>query len=89
LAWRATGGARASLAARYTGSQFEDDLNEQILPNALTFDATASIPLGKALALEARAENITDERVVAGISGAGVIERATPRTIWIALRYGR
>jgi outer membrane receptor protein involved in Fe transport len=88
LSWRSANGARASLAGRYTGSQYEDDLNEQILPDALTFEATASLPLTRSLSIEARAENVTDERVVAGISGAGSIERATPRTFWIGLRYG-
>jgi outer membrane receptor protein involved in Fe transport len=88
LAWRGAGSARASITARYTGRQFEDDLNEQILPDALTFDAAASLPLARALALEARAENLTGQRVVAGITGAGIVERATPRTLWIGLRYG-
>jgi outer membrane receptor protein involved in Fe transport len=87
LAWRGVSGTRASLTTRYTGAQFEDDLNEQILPDALTFDAAASLPLTPRLSLEARAENIGDERVVAGISGAGIVERATPRTLWIGLRF--
>jgi hypothetical protein len=47
------------------------------------------VPLTAALSIEARAENIGDERVVAGISGAGIVERATPRTLWIGIRYGR
>ena len=85
LAWRGVGGARAALTGRYTGSQYEDDLNQQLLPDALTFDAAASLPLTRSLSLEARAENLTDERVVAGISGAGIVERATPRTLWIGL----
>ena len=34
-----------------------------------------------------RAENIGDARVEAGISGANIIEQATPRTLWIGLRY--
>jgi outer membrane receptor protein involved in Fe transport len=89
ISWRHGDGALASLAARYTGRQFEDDLNAQILPAALTFDATASIPISTRVRLEARAENFTDERVVAGISGAGIVERATPRTLWIGLRHGR
>jgi hypothetical protein len=40
------------------------------------------------LAIEARAENIGDARVEAGISGADIVERATPRTLWIGLRFG-
>ena len=40
-----------------------------------------------ALAIEGRAENLTDARVEAGISGADIVERATPRTLWLGLRY--
>jgi len=36
--------------------------------------------------LEARAENLFDERVEAGVSGADLVERATPRTLWIGVR---
>ncbi|HEV2078850.1 MAG TPA: TonB-dependent receptor [Allosphingosinicella sp.] len=86
LSWRAPAGHRASLTARYVGSQFEDDLNQQLLPDALTFDAAASYAVSSAVSVEARAENITDERVVAGISGNGLIERATPRTFWLGLK---
>ncbi len=36
--------------------------------------------------MEARGENLFDERVEAGISGADIVERATPRTLWIGVR---
>jgi outer membrane receptor protein involved in Fe transport len=85
--WRRSDGAGGSLAARWTGAQYEDDLNRQRLPSALTFDAAAALPLARGLSIEARAENLTDERVVAGISSAGIVERATPRTLWIGLRW--
>ena len=87
-AWRAAKGGRAALTARYVGSQFEDDLNGQSLPSALTFDAAASWPLTKSMAVEARAENLTNHPVLAAISGDGILERATPRTLWIGLRVG-
>jgi outer membrane receptor protein involved in Fe transport len=87
IAWQSPRGAVASLAGRYTGNQFEDDLNRQLIPDAFTLDAAALLPVGGALALEARAENLTDARVVAGISAAGIVERATPRTLWIGLRW--
>jgi outer membrane receptor protein involved in Fe transport len=87
LAWRSGRGALASMSARYVSAQYEDDLNRQRIPGALTFDAAAALPLGKGLAIEVRAENIADKRVIAGISGDGILERATPRTLWVGLRY--
>ena len=85
--WRRSDGAGGSLVARWTGSQFEDDLNAEPLPAAFTLDASAAWPLSRALTIEARAENLGGERVVAGISAAGIVERATPRTFWIGLRW--
>ncbi|NIJ22116.1 outer membrane receptor protein involved in Fe transport [Sphingomonas naasensis] len=76
-----------ALTARYASPQFEDDQNSRALADALTFDATAAVPLTRSLSAEARAENLTDTRIEAGISGPGVIERATPRTLWFGLRY--
>lgn len=87
LSWADPGGVRASVSARYTGAQFEDDLNAQRLPDALTFDVVAAIPLTRTLLIEARGENVGNEPVIAGISGAGIVERATPRTFWFGLRY--
>jgi outer membrane receptor protein involved in Fe transport len=81
-------GARASVTARYSGGQFEDDLNRQLLPAAFTLDATALVPIGRRIAIEARAENAANARILAGISGDGVRERATPRTLWVGLRLG-
>ncbi len=86
LAW-AHGEASASFTARYTGPQFEDDQNTRSLASAFTLDASAALPLTRDLAIEARAENLFDERVESGISGPGVVERATPRTLWLGLRF--
>ncbi|UYY57576.1 TonB-dependent receptor [Sphingomonas sp. S2-65] len=77
----------ASLTARYIGPQFEDDQNSRALADAITFDALVAVPVSSELAVEARAENLTDARVEATISGPGIIERATPRTLWIGVRY--
>lgn len=87
-AWQGPTGAGASATIRYAGAQYEDDLNQQLLPDALTVDAAAAIPIARGIRLAARAENLGDARVVAGISGTGLIERATPRTFWIGLRFG-
>ena len=89
LSWQAVAGARASLTARYVGKQNEDDLGTKTLDDAVTFDGAASVPIARGVSIEARAENLADARVEAGISGAGVIERATPRTVWIGLKVAR
>lgn len=86
MAWH-RGDLGASLTARYASPQYEDDQNSRELADALTFDAVAALPLTRNLSVEGRAENLADARVEAGISGPGVIERATPRTLWLGLRY--
>jgi outer membrane receptor protein involved in Fe transport len=86
LGWRGLTGARASATLRYAGAQFEDDLNEAKLPDAVTLDLAGSIPIARFLRVEARAENVTGSRVVAAISSSGLVERATPRTLWVGLR---
>ncbi|WP_431468997.1 TonB-dependent receptor [Sphingosinithalassobacter sp. LHW66-3] len=81
--WRDRAGG--SLTLRYIGPQYEDDRNLQRLAEAVTLDAVAALPITDALLIEGRAENLFDERVETGISD--VLERATPRTLWIGLRY--
>jgi outer membrane receptor protein involved in Fe transport len=88
LAWHGPRGLLGSATARYVSGQYEDDLNTQILPGAITFDAAFLVPVASKLALELRGENLADKRVYAGISGSGIIERATPRTLWIGVRFG-
>lgn len=78
-----------SATVRHVSAQFEDDGNARLLDDATTLDALARIPIGKALTLELRGENLTDTEVQAAISGAGVIERASPRTLWIGLNLAR
>lgn len=85
IAW-ADAGWRAALTGRYGAGQYEDDLNQRHMDDAATLDAVVAVPLGRGLTIEARAENVTDTRVEAGISGADIVERATPRTFWIELR---
>lgn len=83
LGWR---GVAATL--RYVSGQFEDDLNLRRLAHALTLDVVASLILTERLTLTLRGENLTNTRIEAAISAAGVIERATPRTLWVGLKLG-
>jgi outer membrane receptor protein involved in Fe transport len=78
----------ATLILRHVGAQFEDDLNQHRLPPATTVDAFIAWPLARRLDVIARAQNLTDEQVVAGIDDDGVVERSTPRTFWLGLRFG-
>lgn len=77
-----------SATARYVSSQFEDDGNLRSLGDAVTLDAAASIPIGNRVSLTLRGENVTNTRVDAAISGAGIVERAAPRTFWVGLKLG-
>ena len=79
-------GKGAQLVLRRVGAQFDDDLNTDVLKAATTLDAYASWPLTERLQLVARAENLTNGLVMAGINGDGSVERATPRTLWIGIR---
>jgi vitamin B12 transporter len=71
---------------RYVGKQNEDDLGLLELGDALTLDAGLSWKLTKAVSIEARGENLFDELVPAAISSSGIVERATPRTLWVGAR---
>ena len=87
IAWAPRHGPSAVVTARYIAPQFEDDQNLRRLRDALTLDARVELPLSARLSVEGRVENLTDAEVQAGISGAGIIERTDPRTVWIGLRY--
>jgi outer membrane receptor protein involved in Fe transport len=82
------GGKAISLLLRRTGAQFEDDPNTQRIRPATTIDAFAAWPLSRRLQVIARAQNLLDETVIATLGSDGTIERATPRTLWIGLRFG-
>ena len=85
LGWRRDGAA-VSATVRHGARQFEDDANTRALAPATTVDTYLALPITRAIAVELRAENLFDERVEAGISGADIVERATPRTLWLGLR---
>jgi vitamin B12 transporter len=76
----------ASATVRHIASQFEDDLNSRSLDAATMVDALLVVPIIKGLAIEGRVENLFDAEVQAALSGAGVVERALPRTLWVGAR---
>jgi outer membrane receptor protein involved in Fe transport len=86
LAWLPEGGARLAATLRYVGRQYEDDLNVDSLPGALTVDGFASMPIGRGLTVIGRAENVLDKAVITRNAG-GSIDLGTPRTLWIGIRF--
>lgn len=87
LGWFPQGGdSGINATLRYVGSQFEDDLGQLRLDDALTLDARAAMRLTRNLLVELRGENLFDATVQAAISGPGIIERGTPRTIWLGVK---
>ena len=79
----------ASVTARYSGPQFEDDLQTRRLPSAFTVDTVAGVRLTSDLRLFARMENLFDEKVVSGLSATGVEDLGIPQTFWVGLRFSR
>ncbi|GAY20189.1 MULTISPECIES: TonB-dependent receptor [Sphingobium] len=86
LAWEPEQGPALSATLRYVGKQYEDDLQTDVLPDALTVDAVARLPLGHGVTLVARGENLFDEEVITRNAG-GSIDLGTPRTLWIGFRF--
>jgi outer membrane receptor protein involved in Fe transport len=86
LGWDDEGRALA-LQLTHVGSQFEDDQNLRKLRPATTVDAFAAWPLSRRVQMIARGQNLLDKTIEAAINDDGSIERATPRTLWIGLRF--
>ena len=84
LAWAPRAGPELSATLRYVGKQYEDDLQSDVLPDALTLDAIARLPIGHGISLVARGENLFDEDIVTRNAG-GSIDLGTPRTLWIGV----
>lgn len=75
-----------SATLRHIGSQFEDDLQSNLMPAATTLDAYAKVPLLRGLSLVLRAENLTDEDVVTRDQD-GSIDLGAPRTVWAGIGF--
>lgn len=88
LAWDPEQGPALSATLRYVSRQYEDDLQSDILPDALTVDAVARLPLSQGIVLVARGENLFDEAVVTRNAG-GSIDLGTPQTLWIGMTFAR
>ncbi|RYM07736.1 TonB-dependent receptor [Sphingobium cupriresistens] len=88
VAYSPASGPTLSTTLRYVAKQYEDDLQSDVLPDALTLDAIARLPIGHGLSLVARGENLFDETIVTRNAG-GSMDLGTPRTLWIGVSFGR
>ncbi|MCY1672006.1 TonB-dependent receptor [Novosphingobium sp. SL115] len=83
--WRPAERWSLAVTLRHTGSQFEDDLETDLLPAATTIDAFAQIPLHNAISLVLRGENLSGETIVTRLQD-GSMDIGTPRTFWAGIR---
>ncbi len=85
--WQPAPGWRVAGTLRHVATQFEDDREADRLAPATTLDAFFTAPLGRALSVVVRAENLTDETIITRNQG-GSIDLGVPRSLWLGLRYG-
>ena len=88
IAYSPAQGPTLSTTLRYVAKQYEDDLQSDMLPDALTLDAIARLPLGHGVSVVARGENLFDKAVVTRNAG-GSMDLGTPRTLWIGISVAR
>lgn len=87
IAYNPAQGPTLSTTLRYVAKQYEDDLQSDVLPHAITVDAIARLPLAGGVTLVARGENLLDETIVTRNAG-GSMDLGTPRTLWIGVSFG-
>ncbi len=86
IGWNDDAYQGVSIALRYIGGQFEDDLNLVRLNDAFTVDAHASVRISQQFMILLRGENLLNTEVQAA-NNNGIIERASPRSIWLGVRF--
>lgn len=91
IAWQRARGPSLAASLYYVGKQYEDDLQNDVLPSALTVDAVARLPLGHGITLVGRAENIFDEAVYTRRVSTPTLSEdlGTPQTFWLGIRLAR
>lgn len=85
--WTSGERKRLGIAVRAESSRFDDDINCDRLAPYLTLDGSAEWPLTSALSVTADVENLLDSRIDAGFASDGSLERASPRTLWIGVKF--
>ncbi|QYE36606.1 TonB-dependent receptor [Polymorphobacter sp. PAMC 29334] len=89
VGWVPWPNALVALTGRYSGAQNEDDLGTRRLSDAATLDAVIDVPVARGIVVTLRGENLTDALIQSGESTTGIIDRGTPRTLTVGLRFSR
>lgn len=87
VVWRPARAWTVGLSGRYVSDAFEDDGNQLVLDEALTFDLHISRQLTNGAEWFLSIENLTDEDVVSGRTRDGLIDLATPRFARTGMRW--
>jgi outer membrane receptor protein involved in Fe transport len=75
------------LLGRFVDDQFEDDLNSLELSQAVVVDLAVTVPVGSALDVFVRAENLFDEEIEAGLTADGLLTVGTPFLVHGGVRF--
>ena len=78
---------QARLGLRFVGEQYEDDLNARPLSSFAVVDLSAARALSSRWHVFAGLENLLDEEVHVGISGAGLVTIGAPRMVHVGVRH--
>ncbi len=87
LSWEPVKGGSIGARLRYVGPQYEDDLGQNRMPDAVTVDGFAQWPLAHGVSLVGRVENLFDERVVTRLDSNGSLDLGAPQTFWFGVRF--
>lgn len=87
LGWKATEALTLNGTVQWQAARFEDDLETQRLDGFTRVDLGGDYRLGNGLSIGVVAENVFDKRIETGVSGNGIYERTSPRTIWASVRF--
>ena len=89
LGWVPIANSLVAVTGRYISGQSEDDLGVRLLGDVTTLDAVIEVPLARGISATLRGENLTNTLVDSGVSTTGIIDRGTPRTLTIGVRFSR
>ncbi|MCV6603786.1 MAG: TonB-dependent receptor, partial [Porticoccaceae bacterium] len=74
---------KLTLQGRYSGSQFDDDLNQRRLPGVFTANLAAAYRVNETVSVSLAVENLFDRTVISAVSATG-LETLAQQRFWRA-----